>query len=295
MTQLCFSLVSQVQPNQKSRYAIWPSVGVVEKGASTIVTVVLLERARADLEQEVTRMDATGRALYKSEKIVVEWCRAPEKVYRQLELMVDSDQDHDILSSFWSTKGYEFSAPVRSAKQPLDVHFVLRSPDISSKQGGANANDYLITPTISMDESNHGDPDFVCDDSLILSVSTWDGESHSLAHQKRRGQGSTHLSGSVSSKTPSIHKYQLQQTLRCRGCYQVFSRDPNEFAIPVMSQSCGHTICRGCVVRKADQDYEFAKMYHSTVSCPLCNASDAFSQELHINHSLCSVIALIDP
>jgi hypothetical protein len=271
-------------------------VGVVEQGSSTIVSVVLLERARSGLELEAARMDSPVKELDKTERIVVEWCRAPEKVYRQLGLMVDSDQDYDILSSFWNTKGYEFAAPVISAKQPLEVHFGLRNPELSNKQGVEQGIGNLIIPTVSMEDSSvQGDPSITCDDSMILSVSTWDGESHNLSQHKRRSHGPNQLAGSTASKIPSIHKFQLQQTLRCKGCYQVFSRDPNQFTIPVMSQSCGHTICRGCVVRKADQDYEFAEEYQSTVSCPLCHASNAFSQELHINHSLCSVIALIDP
>jgi len=246
-------------------------------------------------------IDELGR----TETIVIEWCRAPEKVYSQLELLVNSDQDHDILSSFWNTKGYEFSSPAKSARQPLGVHFRLQRPQIFTTSRNPHSVENIVTPVSSVDVSSvHEDPDFACDDSMILSVSTWDAESSILAQQQQQQQRpysgydntSTYLSGSVSSsnKNSTIQKFQLLQTLRCRGCCQVFSRDPNQFGIPVMSQSCGHTICRGCVIRKADQDYEFAKEYQRTVSCPLCHVADAFSQQLHINHSLCSVIALID-
>jgi RING-type zinc-finger len=282
----CIRWKLQIQPNTKSRYAIWPSVGVVEPGECAIVSIVLLERARSELEQFNARMD-------KTEQIVVEWCRAPEIVFKQLGLMVDSDQDHDILSSFWSTRGHQFSTRVTSEKQHLEVHFDLHKPVVSNKEWYARVLDFEIPPTVSMEASSENDdPSLECDDSLMLSVSTWDGESH---HQKRRNHGPTHPTEAAPSKNPSIHKFQLQQTLRCRGCYQVFSRDPDHYTIPVMSQSCGHTICRGCVLRQADQDYDFAKEYQHTVSCPLCHATQAFSQQLHINHSLCSVIALIDP
>lgn len=283
--------VSQIQPNQKSRYAIWPSVGVVEPGDSAIVSVVLLERARSNLEIELE----PGRTkLEKTDRIVVEWCRAPDAVYRRLGRMGDADQDFEILSSFWNTKGYEFGAPVISAKQPLGVHFrkELSMPTfIANKQAHMD-----LVPIISAETSSVQEDPSICGDSLMLSVSTWDGESQKLpAVQRRLSREPPQYSGPISpTKGPVIHKYQLQQTLRCSGCYQLFNRDPDQFTIPVMSQACGHTVCRGCVVRKADEDYEFAKEYQSTVSCPLCLVSHAFSQELHINHSLCAVIALVD-
>jgi len=230
----------------------------------------------------------------------------------------DSDQEYEILSSFWNTKGYEFSTPVMTARQPLSVHY-SRGPtqglfsvefthhptdmDLPHTEG-------MILPTVSLDTSTtQADPSFLCDDSLIMSVE--DGQDYSAARDsrgnfitksKQHSNSNSPLrtsSSSTSSPTTTpkntIHKYQLQQTLRCNGCYQVFSRDPDSFAIPVMSQACGHSICRGCVVRKADEDFAFTQTYADAICCPICQIPDAFSQELHINHSLCAVIALIDP
>lgn len=290
-----------MQPTHKHRYAIWPNVGVVQPGANVFVSIVLLERARSELEQTFGKVDPSS-----TDKIVVEWCRAPEAVFRRLGLTGDSDQDYEILSSFWNTKGYEFSTPVLSARQPLGVRYSMgRSPDSSIDYSISNPNsDSVILPTVSLDTSTtQADPSFLCDDSLMLSVSTAEEDWREFSAAQGRG-GDVRMTRPNSNQTTSrtkpipkstIHKFQLQQTLRCNGCYQVFSRDPDSFTIPVMSQACGHTICRGCVVRKADEDFAFAQSYQSTIWCPLCQAPDAFSQELHINQSLCAVIALLDP
>ena len=251
------------------------------------------------------------------DKIVVEWCRAPEAVYRKL--VGDDSQDFEMLSSFWNTKGYEFSTPVVSARQPIRVRFsTSASPKLETAKNSRNA---MVLPSVSIDESTDqpADPSITCDDSLMLSISTR-GEDDSrydtpprvrLQEDRRRHfpKRPSHLNiqetapappaspapiDAASSSKNTIHKFQLQQTLRCGGCYEVYSRDPDELTIPVMSQACGHSICRGCVVRNADEHYAFTQTYQNTVSCPLCHVPHAFSLELHINHSLCAVIALID-
>jgi hypothetical protein len=247
------------------------------------------------------------------DKIVVEWCRAPEAVFRKL--VGDDSQDFEMLSSFWNTKGYEFSTPVVSARQPILVRFSTSAPPKSETAKNSNA---MVLPSVSIDEStDQPDPSITCDDSLMLSVSTREDDSRHETpgvrwQEDRRGnfpkRPSRHLNiqetapapaspapiDAASSSKNAIHKFQLLQTLRCGGCYEVFSRDPDELTIPVMSQACGHSICRGCVVRNADEHYAFTQTYQNTVSCPLCNVPHAFSLELHINHSLCAVIALID-
>lgn len=269
-----------------------------------------------------------------NDKILIEWCRAPDAVYHRLH--GDPDQDFEILASFWSTKGYEFSTPVKSARQPLNVRYTLHNfPPLSS---GSPKNSYpnpplsaprhhsprksfnrKIVPTVSTDASTtYADPTISCDDSLMLSVSTWDDDyrgqdydgtegsfpkrskhsdlSQTLSHTESEGPSSSAsvLSPTLSKGKVSIHRFQLQQVLRCNGCYQVFSRDPDALTIPAMSQACGHTLCRGCVVRKADEDYSLTGTYQRTVACPMCHAPDAFTPELHINHSLCAVIALLE-
>ncbi len=217
--------------------------------------------------------------------------------------MGDSDQDFEILSSFWSTKGYEFSTPVVSARQPLRVRYSTgQSAESSSLYNSTHSNNSgEILPTVSLDTSTtQADPSFLCDDSLMSSVSTVDEEYRNLSStHDRKGDVPNKKAKYGTTRAPpipksNIHKFQLQQTLRCNGCYELFSRDPDSFSIPVMSQACGHSICRGCVVRRADEDFTITQTYQDTICCPLCQIPNAFSQELHINDSLCTVIALLD-
>lgn len=291
----------------------------MQPGSSVIVSVVLLERARLELENAFGEVGPIAE-FRQTDKIVVEWCRAPEAVYRRL-MGDDSEKDFEILSTFWNTKGYEFSTPVVTARQPMLVRFSMSAPPSSAIDKQVISNSGMVLPAVSLDEStdHQPDPSITCDDSLMLSMSTWDEDSAVRFHEDRGGifpKRPSHISShksitnqaralvpasphpmtpdAASSSKSTIHKFQLQQTLRCGGCYEVFSRDPEQLTIPVMSQACGHTICRGCVVRKADEHFSFTQTYQNTVSCPLCNVPHAFSLELHINHSLCAVIALID-
>lgn len=312
-----------------------------------MVSIVLLERARSKLYQEIQKYGAETEHL-ENESIVVEWCRVPDAVYQRLQ--GDSDQDYEVLASFWSTKGYEFSTPVASVKQVLKVRYSVHDfPPMSSSTSRSYPNPPLSNPhrkskrnfnpsvvsTVSADASTiQTDASVAGDDSLMLSECTWEGDNYpettigstsrrrakeeeevgiSLSKRPRHWAPSqasvpphaslpTATSASITSvpaaapsaSKVSIHRYQLQQVLRCAGCYQVFSRNPDVLRIPVMSQACGHTLCRGCVVRQADEDYALTQSYQNTISCPLCQSPNAFSPELHINHSLCSVIALLD-
>jgi len=298
-----------------------------------------LERARSQLERDFEKFGAEAE-LRQNDKIVVEWCRAPDAVYRRLQ--GDSDQDYELLSSFWNTKGYEFSTPIKGARQPLNVRYSVHnfpplsssSPSSTSYPNSTHSNltyssprkmsaNPMIAPAVSVDASTtQADLSISYDDSLMLSVSTWDDDyretsgvaSRQSTEDDGAARGSFPKRPRPSSSLPttnssgptlpsavdapvtkvSVHRYQLQQVLRCSGCYQIFSRNPELAAVPVMSQACGHTLCRGCVVRKADDDYALTQIYQKTIPCPLCHVPHAFSPELHINQSLCAVLALLD-
>lgn len=236
------------------------------------------------------------------DKIIVEWCVAPSQLYDLLCGV--EDQDFEILSSFWNTNGYEFSAPVISVKHPLRVRFSVDN-DVAPA--------HTILQTVSMDGSSSQEEGSK-DDSFLTTKSCPPRHSPFRNRQLRRRRDYTsgssiqmpqqrHVIESPPTKKLEqsaliqatrdgvIHKYQLQQTLRCGQCYQVHSRDLADDTIPIMSQTCCHSICRGCVLSRAKRK---ATIGINGVSCPLCQASNAFGEELHINHSLINVIALLD-
>mmetsp|Transcript_5645 Transcript_5645/g.13020 ORF Transcript_5645/g.13020 Transcript_5645/m.13020 type:complete len:195 (-) Transcript_5645:1778-2362(-) len=46
--------------------------------------------------------------------------------------------------------------------------------------------------------------------------------------------------------TGTVHKFQLQQTMRCPMCTKVFRSIPSSLNAPIVSQACGHSVCRNC-------------------------------------------------
>lgn len=82
------------------------------------------------------------------------------------------------------------------------------------------------------------------------------------------------------------------------GCCQTtsFSSDPNSRdRAPISSRSCSHTICKSCVEQCHVAFMELNRNYISSIRCPLCNATGAFSaRDPLVNRSLCSAIAALE-
>ncbi|VEU34897.1 unnamed protein product [Pseudo-nitzschia multistriata] len=135
-------------------------------------------------------------------------------------------------------------------------------------------------------------------------------------------------------KQGTVHKYQLQQTLRCGYCTRVFRSNPSSPNAPIASQACGHSVCRNCCQarlaparrneqrRRDGHSMTGSELLRSTMasdlfmcvdmdhvyseaeqeqrregeSCPICSAPRAFKDgRLHVNESLCAVLRLLDP
>lgn len=113
------------------------------------------------------------------------------------------------------------------------------------------------------------------------------------------------------SRGGAIHKFQLQQTMRCGHCLKVFRSDANCLRVPIASQSCGHSICRNCCYRRSSANRRRPKHSLSSDllmcvgdmrslsfdddSCPVCQSPSAFGgSQLHVNESLCLVLKLLD-
>jgi FtsZ-binding cell division protein ZapB len=132
----------------------------------------------------------------------------------------------------------------------------------------------------------------------------------------------------------TVHKYQLQQSMTCSSCTEVFKSNPSSGNAPIASQSCGHSICRNCchkrfsaVRRLRDENTvnssdflrdtissdlfmcgmgKMSQVYAPSVderqrqlkeceSCPICSAPRAFRHgKLCVNESLCIVLKLLD-
>jgi hypothetical protein len=86
--------------------------------------------------------------------------------------------------------------------------------------------------------------------------------------------------------------------MKCACCQTVeFSPDVKSDDAPIMSQSCGHSACRGCV----RQMYLQLVVNHGTkrkwVACPICRKSKAFpgdEEKQNVNRALCEALQIID-
>jgi hypothetical protein len=273
--------VTQIQPSQRHRYAIWPSVGIVDPRFSVSVLIVLLEHAKADLVHSFEKLGPLAE-FRQRDKFTIEWCEAPDGLFGQL--CGDENQDHEILSSFWNHQ-HTTEYPIPHQHQPLRVRF-----SVNDKPTDLHPS---IAPCVSMDTSHESEGPKSKEGALLKEVDNirrqceelkverliLENELEEGRQEKRESRGAG-----------ALHKFRLQQTLRCGRCYQMYSKSPQSPAAPIVSQACGHTVCRSCVNRGNG-------MFHCDgrgAACPFCHVPNAFDEELHVNHSLCAVISLLD-
>jgi len=130
-----------------------------------------------------------------------------------------------------------------------------------------------------------------------------------------------------------VHKFQLQQMMRCGYCLKVFKSALSSLNAPIASNACGHSICRNCCHerlsssrkvrrRRRNENMDSSERLRSTISsdlfmcvgdinqvysssfddendvsesCPICHTSRAFRHgKLHANESLCVVLKLLE-
>lgn len=250
------------------------------------VAIVLLEHARNKLKNSFKRLGPLAE-FRQMDKIHIEWCKLPDTIHK--EICGEEDQDFEILTTFWNSNGYALSAPVISSREALRVRFsdeeVLSTAEPTSS-------------TISMDGSSSNDGCISPSGPQEVSI-----ESEEFGHYEVEVQAMTHFeeerpttkSNPINSSSQNIKRSSLEESLQCGCCHQLFSRDPLDPRIPILSRACGHSVCRSCVTIRMKNVgiYPSAGMPQG-VECPLCNAPSAFGQVFDINHSLCAVIGLLD-
>lgn len=152
--------------------------------------------------------------------------------------------------------------------------------------------------------------------------------------EARQRNNSHQLESFDQQNIDTIHKLELQHTVRCAGCMKVFKSNPSSLDAPIASQACGHSICRSCCNKRLSflrrhrdeivmnsserlrytissdlfmcgmgnmsQVYspsfeEHKRQLQECESCPICCAPKAFRQgKLQVNESLCLVLKLLE-
>ena len=96
---------------------------MVALGQEVTVWIILLEQARNKLKESFERLGPLAE-FRQLDKMHIEWCRLPETMHK--EICGDEDQDFEILTTFWNSKGYALSAPVISSREALRVRFYAK-------------------------------------------------------------------------------------------------------------------------------------------------------------------------
>lgn len=71
-----------------------------------------------------------------------------------------------------------------------------------------------------------------------------------LKEARQRTQIAEAQSSSEANTVGMIHKSQLQQALSCGYCNETFTSDPSSMFAPILSQTCGHSMCRNCCQKR---------------------------------------------
>jgi hypothetical protein len=304
-------LAFRIQASQRRRYMVWPSMGVIKPQNTMTVTVVLIDDAKQELLDSFEKFGpaAEFRCL---DALSIEWCGVPTDFCGQLT--EDHDQDMETLMSYWN------SCQKDEAWSCEQTHLRVRvSVDDNSKQNYSNMSKSGLPQRcieglpsqVSQDESpSHEQIPQALQaevENLRRKCEELTAERYILEQQLEESREREY-----SANGGTIHKLQLQQTMRCGHCLKAFQADPRSLLAPIASQSCGHSICRNCCYRRSSR---FKRRSRQTLSsdllmcvgdlqsttsfdddsCPLCHAPSAFAgSKLHVNQSLCLVLKLLD-
>jgi MSP (Major sperm protein) domain len=313
-------LAFKIQASQRQRYMVWPSVGVIKPQNTKTVTVFLLDDAKQGLLESFRQLGPAAEFLC-TDTLLIDWCAVPTDFCNQLA--EDDDQDLEILLSYWNSchKDEGWSCEKSSLRVRVSVddkcktgtsRHVSASPYRAIVSGSHD-----VVPHFAPYGSSTSTSPSEMDDSykmlqaeienLRRKCEEMTAERYILEQQLEdaRERESHNCGGGA------IHKFQLQQTMRCGCCLKVFRSDANSVMAPIASQSCGHSICRNCCFRGSSRYRRRPKhslssdllmcvgdMHSLSLddgSCPICQAPAAFcGPKLNVNHSLCLVLKLLD-
>lgn len=315
-------LAFKIQASHRRRYMVWPSVGLVKPQCTMSVSVFFVEDAKRDL-LDLFRKLGPAAEFRQQDSLMVEWCGVPTDFCNQLT--DDHDTDLETLSSYWNTcrknEGWA------SEQSILRVRVSVNDKDQSSAHRGRIQRLGHDAPTMSGDNGATSSPlrnvqhdghrGIVAYGSMLseteqllqAELENLRGRCEELTAERLIMEQQLEEARERISppRSGAIHKFQLQQTMRCGACLQVFKSDPSSLRAPIASRACGHSICRNCCYRRARAQRhslssdllmcvgDMGDANHGHDSCPICDAPNAFGNDrLHVNQSLSLVLKLLD-
>lgn len=318
-------LAFKIQASQRGRYMVWPSVGVVRPMSTVSISVFFVEDAKREL---LNLFDKLGPAaeFRQQDSLLIEWCGVPSDFCSQLT--GDHDADLETLSSYWNTcrqnDGWTSEEAFLRVRVSVDGRdqssaaqkAMIQSPGISiptrsdGSDGTPSRQQRLMREgqdgTVAVVDAKQSETEML----LLSEVDNLRRKCEELTAERLIMEKLLEEARERESpaRSGAIHKFQLQQTMRCGGCLEVFKSDPSSLRAPILSRSCGHSICRNCCYRTArakrhslSSDLlmcvgDIIQVRHEgDDACPICKAANAFgSDRLHVNQSLCLVLKLLD-
>jgi hypothetical protein len=313
-------LAFKIQASQRKRYMIWPSVGVVEPQNTKSVTVFLLDDAKQELLESFRKLGPAAEFLC-ADTILIDWCAVPTDFCNQIA--EDHDEDLEILLSYWNSCDNDEGWSCEKSYLRVRVSVDERDKEGISRHLSASPRRAIVSGT-------HDNVPHFTQHGSTWSTSPSEMDDHhkmlqaEIENLRRKCEEMTaeryileqQLEDARERENPNcrggaIHKFQLQQTMRCGRCLKVFRSDASSGMAPIASQSCGHSICRNCCFHRLSRYRRKPKhslssdllmcvgdmqsMSLDDDSCPICHAPAAFGgHKLHVNHSLCLVLKLLD-
>ncbi len=92
-------------------------------------------------------------------------------------------------------------------------------------------------------------------EKLRLRCETLTAEQHAMEDQLKEARQRTkiaeaHRSRDTTNTVGMVPKSQLQQAMSCGYCNHPFQSDPSSIHAPILSQTCGHSMCRNCCQKR---------------------------------------------
>jgi len=302
-------LAFKIQASQRRRYMVWPSAGVIEPQTSTSITVFLVDDAKQELLDLFEKFGPAAEFRQK-DTLSIEWCGVPTDFCTQLT--GDDDQDMETLWSYWNLcqkdEGWTPEQSFLRVRVSVDdrdngqCHAIPRTPT-SPTNRSCN-----ISPNVSMDTTNSSLPS---DQFLQAELENLRRKCQELTAERYLLEQQLEEARTSSPDGGAVHKSHLQQSMRCGRCSKIFQSAASSPMAPIASRSCGHSICRKCCRRISSRTRRSPRHSLSSDllmcvgdmqstsfddgSCPICFTPDAFGgSKLHVNHSLCLVLKLLD-